>query len=209
MITHLGHSSVLIETEQVRLLIDPGNFSSHWHGLTNLNAIVVTHSHADHIDMDHLPGLLDANPGVRLIVEPSIAETYHLTDVDMLPPGSSINLGSTTVEALGGLHAIIHRDIDRIGNIGVLVRTPGEPTLFHPGDAIDTAPPGVDILAIPAHAPWCAMKETIDFVRAVDAPQGFLIHDGLLNDRGWNLTFNRLSDMTATTLGDHRDMKPF
>ena len=42
------------------------------------------------------------------------------------------------------------------------------------------------------------MKETIDFVRAVGALEGFPIHDELLSDRGRTVAFNRLNEMTAT-----------
>ena len=44
------------------------------------------------------------------------------------------------------------------------------------------------------------MKETIDFVRAVGALEGFPIHDELLNDRGRTLVLTRLNEMTATRL---------
>jgi hypothetical protein len=52
------------------------------------------------------------------------------------------------------------------------------------------------------------MKETIDFVRALGAPQGFLIHDGLINERGWALTFARLNEMTGTRFTDRRGGDP-
>ena len=51
------------------------------------------------------------------------------------------------------------------------------------------------------------MKEHIDFTRTVGAPMGFPIHDGLINDRGWNLIVNRINDMTETRLHDYRDGK--
>ena len=205
MITYLGHSCLLVETDQVRILIDPGNFSTPWHGLTDLDAIVITHSHPDHIDPVYLPALVDLNPQVRLLVEPTVPDSYDLPDAERLHVGESMEISTTKITAVGGQHAVIHRDIPRIGNIGILVHTQGEPTFFHPGDALDTTPEGVDILGIPAHAPWCAMKETIDFVREIGAPQGVLIHDGLINERGWNLTFNRLNEMTSTVITDHRD----
>jgi len=44
------------------------------------------------------------------------------------------------------------------------------------------------------------MGETIDFVRAVGAPQGFLIHEGLLNERGRSLIGSRIPDLTVTSL---------
>jgi len=204
-ITHLGHAAVLVETEQVRILIDPGNFSTAWHDLTDLDVILVTHSHPDHIDPEWIPALIAHNPSAQWFVEPSIPDIYDVPQARRFPAGSTSTIGDTTIAAVGGQHAIIHRDIPRIGNVGMVLATPGEPTIFHPGDELDTVPTGIDILATPAHGPWCAMKETIDFVRAVDAPHGFLIHDGLINERGWDLTFSRLNEMTPTVFTDLRD----
>jgi hypothetical protein len=48
------------------------------------------------------------------------------------------------------------------------------------------------------------MKETIDFVRAVGALEGFPVHDELLSDRGRTLILNRLNEMTNTRVVDLR-----
>ncbi|MDR0783968.1 MAG: MBL fold metallo-hydrolase [Propionibacteriaceae bacterium] len=203
-IAHLGHACVLVETATTRILFDPGNFSNQWHDLEDLEAIVVTHAHPDHIDPVNIAGLLALNPQAQILVEPAVLEMVPLPSAQALTAGSTVDLGAVRLEAVGGLHALIHRDIPQIGNIGVVVREPAEPTFCHPGDALDVVPTGIDILATPAHGPWCAMKETIDFVRAVGAKQGFLIHDGLINERGWSLTFNRLNEMTPTRFLDLR-----
>jgi hypothetical protein len=121
-----------------------------------------------------------------------------------LPPDHQATIGNVLVTAVGGQHAIIHRDLPRIGNVGYLLTSEGQPTLFHPGDEIDTIPAGVDILAVPEYAPWAAMKETVDFVRAVGALEGFPIHDELLSDRGRNLIFSRLNELTTTRVVDMR-----
>jgi hypothetical protein len=84
--------------------------------------------------------------------------------------------------------------------VGYLLASEGQPTLFHPGDALDTVPDGVDILAVPAYGPWAAIKETIDFVREVGALEGFPIHDELLSDRGRTMVISRLNEMTSTRI---------
>ncbi|MDR0960586.1 MAG: MBL fold metallo-hydrolase [Propionibacteriaceae bacterium] len=203
-VTHLGHSAVLVEAASTRLLLDPGNFSNAWHGLTDLTAVVVTHQHPDHVDPEHLPALLQANPSARLLTEPQVAEVWDLPRAEPVSAGETMTIGDVTLSAVGGTHAVIHRDIPVIGNIGVVVESSDGRRFFHPGDSLDAVPAGVDVAAIPAHGPWCAMKEIIDFARALAAPRGFLIHEGLVNERGWALSFGRIGAMSPTELTDLR-----
>ena len=101
--------------------------------------------------------------------------------------------------AVGGEHATIHRDIPMIGNIGVLLRADGEPTLFHPGDAYAATPQGVDVLAVPLVAPWAALKETVEFTRAVGAPKAIPMHDAIVSDGGRGFYVMLLDQLTSDT----------
>ena len=186
LITHVGHSCLLVEAAGARVLIDPGIFSRGFEEFTGLDAVLVTHAHPDHYDAERLPALLDANDGVRLVAEPEVAVELTKVGLDAAPlhPGESTTVGGLTVTAAGGLHAVIHPDIPRIGNVGLLLAAEGEPTLFHPGDSYDTVPEGVDVLGLPLSAPWTALRGTVDFVRAVAAPVVVPIHDQVVSAVG-------------------------
>jgi L-ascorbate metabolism protein UlaG (beta-lactamase superfamily) len=187
-ITHLGHACLRIRHDDVSLLVDPGTFSD---GLAasladsgdwaDLAAVLVTHAHPDHLDPDLLPVLAERAGSDGLLAESGAADVVTGAGgaARVLAVGDVVEIGPFEVEVVGGQHAVIHPDVPRIGNVGLLVRAGGT-TLFHPGDAYDTAPDGVDVLAVPLNAPWAAVKETVEFVRAVSPSVVVPVHDGLL-----------------------------
>ncbi len=190
-VTHIGHSCLLVETSSARVLIDPGTFTRGFEELTGLDGVLVTHAHVDHVDVERLPQLLEANDGARLLTEPEVAAELTRAGLPAGPlhPGDTCEFADLSVTAVGGLHAVIHADLTRIGNVGLVLREAEGPTLFHPGDAIDTVPgrdavPGPLVLALPVNAPWAAAKETADFLRAAAPRAWFPIHDGLLSPTG-------------------------
>ena len=66
-LTHFGHSCLLAEFGNTRLLFDPGTFAHGFEGITGLSAIVITHQHPDHVDVTRLPSLLEGNPSAALV----------------------------------------------------------------------------------------------------------------------------------------------
>jgi len=200
-ITHLGHASVLVEAAGTRVLIDPGSFSDLWHELENLDAVLITHQHADHIDAEHTPELIEQNPQAVVHTADDVHHSLLLPRAEPIAAGQRLSIGGLEVETVGGDHAAIHADIPRVRNIGFVIRAEGEPTFFHPGAALDSAPSNIDVLALPIMGPWAAMKEHVDFVRALDVPKHSIpIHDELLSDRGRDLLCRQIGDLTGTNI---------
>ena len=70
---HLGHSCLLVEVADRTILIDPGSWSSDFEDLSGLDAIVVTHQHADHLDRGRFAGLVRSNPDATIVTDPQSA----------------------------------------------------------------------------------------------------------------------------------------
>ena len=197
-VTYRGHSCLLLQVADRRILLDPGGFSD-FDDIRDLTAIVVTHQHADHLDVERLPALLRANPQARLIAEPQIADQIRERGFDVeLLQGEPLHLGEgLTAHPIPGIHALIHEDLPRVGNTGVVFRAEGEPSLYHPGDDLAADPGPVDVLAVPLNGPWCALRDTVDFVRRIAAPCFVPIHDALLAPAGRDLYLGQVDALSG------------
>lgn len=177
-ITHYGHACLLIQTGNARLLVDPGTFSAGFESARELAAVLITHQHVDHLDFERLPDLLAANPGATLIADTASAEQLAGRGIEArtATPGERIDLDGTTIDVVGGDHAVIHPDIPVIPNVGYLV----DGTLLHPGDSLHVPSQPVDVLALPTGAPWLKAGEAVDYLRAVSPRVAVPIHEAVL-----------------------------
>lgn len=178
-ITKFGHACLLVTDADARVLIDPGVFSPGWETLTGLTGVLVTHSHPDHVDPARIGALISANPTAAVHADADGANVMAEAGVtaSVVAPGDTLDVG-TAVEVVGGdgRHALIHPDVPRVTNVGYLIGG----RLLHPGDSLEVPAQDVEILALPVMAPWMALKEAIEFYRAVDPAIGVPIHEKLL-----------------------------
>lgn len=186
-VTKFGHSCLLVEDGDGRVLIDPGSFSTGFEELTGLTGILVTHQHADHLDRNRLPALLERNPEAALHTDPgsaaqlgSVARAVHA--------GDTLDLG-LPVEVFGRDHAVIHPDIPIVPNTGYLLGG----RLFHPGDAFTVPAAEVEILGLPTAAPWQKLSEAIDYLRAVAPRVAVPIHEKVVAVPG--MYYDRFRDL--------------
>ena len=176
-ITKYGHSCLRVVDGSANILIDPGTFSAGFEGLTDLTAVLITHQHPDHLDRDRLAVLLAGNPGVSVYADQATAAQLAESGVDAtaVHSGDQLDAG-TAVQVVGRDHAIIHVDIPVIPNVGYLIGG----RLLHPGDSLAVPEQDVEILAVPVAAPWMAIKEAVEFFRAVHPAVAFPIHEKVL-----------------------------
>jgi L-ascorbate metabolism protein UlaG (beta-lactamase superfamily) len=194
-LTKLGHSCLLVEEGGARLLLDPGTLSGGFEELEGLTAVLFTHQHADHLDKARLRGLLDRNPRARVISDQGSAEPLGQAgaEVEVVADGQELDVGGVGVRVAGRDHAVIHPDIPVVPNVGYLVGG----RLFHPGDAFTEPGQPVEVLAVPAAAPWLKLSEPIDYLRAVRPKVAVPVHDLVLSDAGRSIHYRQLEQLGA------------
>lgn len=178
-LTKFTHACVRLDDGDRSLVIDPGVFSEGAQALDGAGAVLITHEHPDHIDIDTVRAALAKDSSLRLYAPSSV--TNALTDLGdravTVAPGDSFEAGGFAVTAHGGQHAVIHPAIPVIANVGYLIAG-----VYHPGDSFFVPTEPVQTLLVPTNAPWSKAAEVIDFTVSVRAPRAHQIHDSLVTD---------------------------
>jgi L-ascorbate metabolism protein UlaG (beta-lactamase superfamily) len=189
------HSCVRIEHDGAVLVIDPGTFTERA-ALDGVDAVLITHEHVDHLDVDALADALAKRPTVTVHTNPAVVSKLDALAgvVTAVESGESFTAAGIPVRAYGGLHAEIHPEIPRVPNLGFLLND----MVYHPGDSFDVPQDAqVDTLFVPVSAPWLKLAESVAFVRAVAPRRAIALHDALLSDAGHSITDANMSKLAG------------
>ena len=178
-ITKFGHCCMLVEENSLRILVDPGNFSTAQNDLVNIDLILITHEHSDHVHIDSLKTVLKNNPATTIITNSGAGvlldkEGIKYTLVELR---QVYNFKGVNIEGIGEHHAIIYETMPIFKNTGFMIAD----RLFYPGDAFTDPGRPVEILALPAAGPWMKISEAIDYARQIKPKVCFPVHDGIMS----------------------------
>jgi L-ascorbate metabolism protein UlaG (beta-lactamase superfamily) len=180
-LTKFTHSCVRFDDGDRSVVLDPGVFSEVEQALDGVDAVLITHEHPDHLDVDRVRAAAQANSRLQIWAPAGVG--HALGDlgeqVVAVGPGQTFEAGGFEVRAFGGQHAVIHPTIPAIANVGFLVEG-----VFHPGDSLIVPPVDIRTLLLPIHAPWSNIAQVIDFAVSVRAPKTYPIHNSLLTPPG-------------------------
>lgn len=132
-ITKFGHSCLLVEEKRVRVLIDPGGYSTLQNEVKDIDLILITHEHQDHLDMESLKTILRSSPEAKIVTNGGVGEmlTGEGIEFQQMGDGESVTVKDVLIEAFGKDHAVIHSTIPVIQNTGFFIAD----RFFYPGDA--------------------------------------------------------------------------
>jgi len=181
-ITKLSHCCLLIEENGLRILTDPGIYSSSQNTLTKIDIILITHEHADHLHIDSLKQVLKNNPQAKVITNKGTAILLDKEEISyqLVEEGQSILEKEVKIEGFGKKHALMHSSLPQVDNTGYFIAE----KLFYPGDALTNPNKPVDILALPVAGPWLTLAQAIDYALELKPRICFPVHEAILKEPG-------------------------
>ncbi len=177
-ITKYPQSCLVVETADLRLLLDPGVYlldQFNADDFASIDAVLVTHRHQDHLEMRIVEPLVER--GARLIGNADVADAVGSGyDMTVLADGEETDIDGVRVRA---------HDIDHCPMVD---GTPGPPNtgfvigdrLLHPGDGVE-APVRADVIAVPIAGPSISMRDAYMMIEAAGSAHAIPMHyDGFI-----------------------------
>jgi len=179
-IAKYGHCCLLIEENGLRILTDPGAYSSGQSEARGVDVVLITHEHADHLHMDSLLEVLKNNPAAKVVTNTAVGKLLSEAGIEfsILEHGQSREFGGILFEGFGDQHAEIYQKLWLVQNTGYFIGN----KLFYPGDALTNPGKPVEVLALPVAGPWLRISESIDYAKTLKPKTCFPVHDGMFKN---------------------------
>jgi L-ascorbate metabolism protein UlaG (beta-lactamase superfamily) len=184
-ITKIGHCCLVVEEQGVTLLTDPGEWSRGQNDVVNIDAVLITHEHADHLHLESLRNVLSNNPNARIITNSGVGAILAREDIahEIVGEAEKTDVRGVLIEGFGTAHAIIYDSVPPIENTGYFIAD----KLFYPGDSLHSPGRRPEILALAVGGPWLKIGEAIQYAKDLNPRIAFPVHDAMFNDVGRTL----------------------
>jgi len=177
-IRKIGHCCLIVQTNGLTILTDPGAFSDGQNALTGIDVVLITHEHADHFHIESLRAVLANNPSAQVITNSAVGKLLAEAGIayTVLEGHDATDVRGVRIEAFDAKHEEIFGEMGQVQNTGYFIAD----KLFYPGDAFCEPGKEVDVLALPVAGPWCRVRDAVRYALAVRPKRVFPVHDGML-----------------------------
>ena len=137
-ITKFPQSCLLIESEEKKILVDPGNlkYKDEYFDIWNsVDVILITHKHPDHCNVEVLEKL---NKDISIYSTKEVADTYTGLNINIVKEDDVLKFGNVKVEVVYAVHGyqpLLRGDKEIHENIGYIIDD-GENRLYTTSDTI-------------------------------------------------------------------------
>ena len=205
-LTWLGQAGFRLDVSGLGIVVDPW-VSDHEDRLApapplelaanDVDWLLITHEHLDHLDLAFLPLVLERSPAVRVVLPaPLVPLVEHVVperQTIAVQPHDTVDLDGLDLNVVPAFHGVTMEDAYGDGSalggrprfVGYVVRADARRTIYHAGDTIVTpeltaalAPFGIDVALLPINGRDEA-REARDIVGNMDAREAVELALGL------------------------------
>lgn len=165
---------MVIEQHGRRLAIDPGSFVSAKYSaqdLLPLDAILITHEHGDHVDLNLLRSLMQGN-AIPVIANQHTKQVVGDLVTQVVADGESFEAAGMKVIARELPHCLLADGSHGPQNTGYLI----DGAFFHAGDGIAIDGLEVQAAAIPIAGPDISARDVFAFIKQLHCQAVIPIH---------------------------------
>lgn len=177
-IKKIGHCCLIIKLENLTILTDPGAYSTGQNDARDIDLVLITHEHPDHLHIESLEKILKNNPNAQIITNSDVAKILEKEKIryTLLEDRAAKEIEGVLFEAFDCKHEEIYGEIGQVKNTGYFI----DKKLFYPGDSFYNPEKPVDVLALPVAGPWCTIKGVLKYALSVKPKKTFPVHDGMM-----------------------------
>lgn len=190
-IKKLAHCCLVVEVGGKKIITDPGSFSTEQNDVMGVDAIVITHEHADHFHAESVQAILKNNPAAVVVTNSGVGKKLDELGIahTIVEGRGKTMVAGVAIEAFDWKHEEIFEEMGQVQNTGYLIgaSADGSGGLLLPGDAylVPAETEGgaaikVDILALPVGGPWCRLPDALRYAIKVKPRIAFPVHDAML-----------------------------
>ena len=176
---------MIIEENGKKIMTDPGSWTVEAQRKErNIDIILITHEHGDHIHIESLKEIIKNNPNVIVITNKGVGKLLDGVDIkyEILEDKKVKDFFGVEIEAHDCKHEEIYKEIGQVQNTAYFIGK----RLFYPGDAFYNPTKPVEILALPVAGPWANVKNATNYALQINPKVCFPVHDGMLKSFGAN-----------------------
>lgn len=184
-ITKYIHSCLLVENKGIRVLFDPGTYTTEGNALDvayveKLDFLLITHEHQDHLDIPFVKRLAEKFPNLQIISNASVAALLEREGVEASLKGNEfISMEQAPHEKLLENQSIPQNTLFTLWG-----------RFTHPGDSLHFEKTA-EILALPLQAPWGSFVQAIEKAILLKPKLVLPIHDWHWRDEARKSLYER------------------
>lgn len=178
-LTKLEHSGIILEKDGQKLVFDPVEFVNQLPELQNVAAVIITHKHFNHLQMDALQKIMATNPEAKIVGPEDL--TVEFPQFITAKNGDELEINGFRLHFSGHDHGLVFGGVMPCQNLGVIV----DGCVMNPGDSFDQpAVENADVLLVPEVAPWWNVADCTKFITEIKPKIAIPVHDALLSPFG-------------------------